>query len=92
MLGYLLPCLQILTVRQLAQAVVRSWPCSPDPMAMLELMAEQEGIQGPLAEPVQDSAAIEQGIRLTRYAEELDAARDMGHHVPFLQPKVMQQD
>eukprot|EP00891_Asterochloris_glomerata_P008615 jgi/Astpho2/8615/fgenesh1_pg.00126_%23_29_t len=82
----------ILTIPQLAQAVVRSWPCSPDPMAMLELMAEQEGIQGPLAEPVQDSVAIEQGIRLTRYAEELDAARDMGHHVPFLQPEAMQQD
>ena len=83
--------LQILTVRQLAQAVVRSWPCSPDPMAMLELMAEQEGIQGPPAEPVQDSVAIEHGIRLTRYAEELDAARDMGRHVPFLQSEAMQQ-
>lgn len=78
----------VLTTTQLAQHIVRCWPFTPDPMALLELAAQQGSLHRSNSLPtevVADSVALDQGLQLIRYAEDLHLPHEMGRHIPFVQ-------
>ena len=81
-------CMQVLTTTQLAQLIVRCWPFTPDPMALLELAAQQGRLHRSNSLPtgaVEDGVALDQGLQLIRYAEDLHLPHEMGRHIPFVQ-------
>lgn len=80
--------MQVLTTTQLAQHIVRCWPFTPDPMALLELAAQQGSLHRSNSLPtevVAGSVALDQGLQLIRYAEDLHLPHEMGRHIPFVQ-------
>ena len=80
--------MQVLTTTQLAQHIVQCWPFTPDPMALLELAAQQGCLHRSNSlptQPVDNGVALDQGLQLIRYAEDLHLPHEMGRHIPFVQ-------